>query len=69
MAYLFIDDGHPESEDYENNYIYFNAKALECVQKMPKLVQILESLPPQRKTIVLDKIHLEKKNLILNSLT
>lgn len=25
MAYFYIDDGYPESEDYETNYIYFNA--------------------------------------------
>lgn len=61
MAYLYIDDGHPESEDYENNYIYFNGSDPDCVQKMARLVQTLASLQPQRKNMMLDKIRLEQK--------
>lgn len=63
MAYLYIDDGYPESQDYENNYIYFDAKDPECVQRMAKLVQTLGSLPPRRRRIALDKIRLTKQNL------
>ncbi len=25
MAYLFMDENHPESMEYHSNYIYFNA--------------------------------------------
>jgi len=52
MAYFYIDDGYPESEDYENNYIYFNAQDPECLQKMIKLAQALESVPAQKKKLI-----------------
>jgi hypothetical protein len=56
MAHLYIDDGQAESEDYENNYIYFNAEDSRCVQKIMKLSQTLATLTPERKSDLLDKI-------------
>lgn len=45
MAYFYIDDGYPESADYENNYIDFDTNDPECFQKMIELAQVLESVP------------------------
>ena len=33
MAYLIIDDGHPESDEYSNNYIYFDEADPQGFQK------------------------------------
>lgn len=54
MAYFYIDDGYPESADYENNYIYFNAEDPECVQKMIQLAQALGSAPAQMKKLFVE---------------
>jgi hypothetical protein len=56
MAHLYIDDGHAESEDYENNYVYFNAQDPQCIEKMVKLAQTLVKLTPEQKRDLLDKI-------------
>ncbi len=55
MAYFYIDDGYPESEDYENNYIYFDANDPECLQKMIQLAQTLESVSPQERGAIVEK--------------
>jgi len=55
MAYFYIDDGFPESEDYENNYIYFDANDPECLQKMIKLAETIESVPFQERRLVAEK--------------
>ena len=55
MAYFYIDDGFPESEEYENNYIYFNAEDPECLQKMIKLVQTLGSVSFQERRTIVEK--------------
>lgn len=37
MAYVFLDDGGPEAEDYDSNYYYFdntNPVALAAVERM-----------------------------------
>lgn len=52
MAYFYVDDGYPESQDYENNYIYFNGNDSECVQKMVILAQALGSLPAEKRRLV-----------------
>lgn len=54
MAYLYIDDGYPESADYENNYIYFNGNDPECVQKMIILVRALGSLPAKKRKSLIE---------------
>ena len=56
MAYFYIDDGYPESEDYENNYFYFNAEDPECLQKMIKLAQTLGSVPSQKQREIVEKL-------------
>ena len=56
MAYFYIDDGYPESEDYENNYFYFNAEDSECLQKMIKLAQTLGSMPSQKQREIVEKL-------------
>ncbi|MCI0496624.1 hypothetical protein L0Z72_16600 [candidate division KSB1 bacterium] len=55
MAYFYIDDGFPESEDYENNYIYFNAEDPECLQKMIQLAQTLGSVSFQERRAIVEK--------------
>ncbi|RPH91896.1 MAG: hypothetical protein EHM72_18295 [Calditrichaeota bacterium] len=55
MAYFYLDDGNPESEDYESNYLYFNADDPGCIQKMTMLAQILESVPVCQKRSVAEK--------------
>ena len=52
MAYLIIDDENPESDDYENNYIYFDendpdslSKALELLRKNKKWRHKRDSTP------------------------
>lgn len=53
MAYFYIDDGFPESEDYENNYIFFDGKNQQCLKKMIQLAQALARLPlPQRRKMI-----------------
>jgi len=37
MAYLFIDDGCPESTEYDNNYIYFNENESGILQRIFEL--------------------------------
>jgi hypothetical protein len=59
MAYLYIDDGGLESEDYQNNYIYFNGQDPVCVKKMMNLAQKLASLSPERKRTMLQRISTE----------
>ncbi|MBN1893743.1 hypothetical protein JW906_04585 [bacterium] len=54
MAYLYIDDGHFESEDYENNYVYFNDREPGSIEKMMHLAQALASLTPEKKRERLD---------------
>ena len=34
MGYLFIDDGYPESDEYSNNYLYFNGKDEDCIREI-----------------------------------
>jgi hypothetical protein len=66
MAYLYLDDGYPESEDYANNYIYFNASDPECLQKMIQLARTLESVsPPERKAIIEKFITRENSSVAL----
>ncbi|MDZ7264016.1 MAG: hypothetical protein ONB16_05485 [candidate division KSB1 bacterium] len=55
MAYFYIDDGFPESEDYENNYIFFDGKNQECLQKMIQLAQALAKSPSHLRKKVLEK--------------
>lgn len=61
MAYVYLDDGYPESEDYENNYIYFNAEDPKCIQKMIKLAQILKSVSFQERRAIVEKFIREEK--------
>lgn len=66
MAYFYIDDGYPESEDYENNYIYFNANDPECLQKMIELAQVLGSVSFQERRAIVEKfIRGESRSLTL----
>jgi hypothetical protein len=58
MAHLYIDDGDAESEDYTNNYVYFNGQDPACVEKMVVLARRLASLSPERKRNLLDKIQM-----------
>ena len=37
MAYIIIDDRSPESDEYSNNYIYFDEKKPGTLQKMMQL--------------------------------
>ncbi len=55
MAYFYIDDGFPESEDYENNYIFFDGKNQECLQKMIQLAQALARLPLQQRRKMIEQ--------------
>ncbi len=53
MAYLYIDDGFPESEDYESNYIYFDGNNQQCIDQIIQLAQILAKMPSyQRRTMM-----------------
>jgi hypothetical protein len=46
MPYLFIDDGYPESAEFDNNYVWFNAAD-------PKSLAALErSLPAGHRALV-----------------
>ena len=66
MAYFYIDDGNPESEDYENNYIYFNAEDPKCLQKMIKLAQTLGSVSFEERRAIIEKyIRGESRSLAL----
>ncbi len=58
MAHLYIDDGDVESEDYANNYIYFNAENPKCVEMMMALSRFLAKLPPERKRNLMNKIQM-----------
>ncbi len=60
MAFLYIDDGSFESEEYENNYIPFDGQDPRCVEKMAALSRTLTSLPPDRKRDLLEKIQAGK---------
>lgn len=55
MAYFYIDDGFPQSEEYENNYIYFNAEDPECLQKMIRFARSLTSIPFQDRRAIVEK--------------
>lgn len=37
MAYIIIDDRSPESDEYSNNYIYFDEKKPGALQKVMQL--------------------------------
>jgi hypothetical protein len=37
MAYLFLSDGGPEAEEYENNYLYFNESNTALVSEIVQL--------------------------------
>jgi len=58
MAYLYIDDGDAESEDYSNNYVYFNGQDPAGIQKMTALAQTLASLPREMKRKMMDRIQM-----------
>lgn len=34
MAYIFLDDGGPEADDYANNYLYFDGTNSQTVEKI-----------------------------------
>lgn len=39
MAYIFIDDGYPDSRDYDNNYLYYDP---DDIDQMEQILQLLE---------------------------
>jgi len=55
MAYFYIDDGYPESDEYGNNYIYFNAQDPGSFQKMIKLAQELKSVPSHEQRLIIER--------------
>lgn len=56
MAYFYIDDGYPESEDYENNYIFFDGESQKCIQKMLQLAQAIAKLPLKQRRKMLEQL-------------
>ena len=37
MPYLFIDDGHPESRDFADNYVWFDAEDAESIARAQEI--------------------------------
>jgi len=61
MAHLYIDDGDAESEDYSNNYVYFNGQDPACIEKMTALAKRLASVSQEKKREMLDRIQMRAK--------
>ena len=38
MAYIFISDGGPDAEEYENNYFYFNESDEQTLLRIEKFI-------------------------------
>lgn len=60
MAYFYIDDGYPESMDYENNYIYLDDKDPEYFQKIIELARMLKLVAPPQPPALAKKSILDK---------
>lgn len=39
MSYLYLDDGYPDSMEYENNYFYFNSKDPDVLSRLSQTLQ------------------------------
>jgi len=39
MSYLYLDDGQPDSTEYENNYFHFNGEDVNVVTLLSKILQ------------------------------
>jgi hypothetical protein len=60
MAHLYIDDGHFESDDYENNYVYFDDREPGSIEKTIRLAQALASLTPEKKVHLLERLRMKE---------
>lgn len=47
MPYVFVDDGYPESAEFDNNYVWFDPADPACRESLRRL------LPPERADAVL----------------
>ncbi|MDD3815374.1 MAG: hypothetical protein PHZ02_12110 [Desulfocapsaceae bacterium] len=50
MAYLFLDDGGPEAQEYESNYFYFNGADSRTVSQIHSVLRGTDPSDPKVRT-------------------
>ena len=62
MAFLILDDGYPDSEEYQNNHIYFDEKNPQSFRRAIALLK--QYTKDKQKTELSPKLSLDKKREI-----
>lgn len=47
MAYLFLDDGGPDADEYANNYLYFDGNNSQTVEKIVDILSYGDTRDPE----------------------
>lgn len=47
MSYLYLDDGHPDSMEYENNYFHFNGNNVDILSLLSQTMQGRDPSDPE----------------------
>lgn len=54
MAYIFISDGGPEAEEYDNNYFSYDESNIEARAKIKNIIENCDTQDPQIRTKLID---------------
>jgi hypothetical protein len=47
MAYIFLNDGGPDANEYENNYVYFDGSNAQTVERIQNVLCCADTNDPE----------------------